>query len=53
MRSVREHLKQRTKIEDAILINTHIARIEVQSDRLIIELSMPKAPIANENETVM
>jgi hypothetical protein len=38
MRSVRDHLNQSEEIEDAVLISTHVARIEVQSDRLVIEL---------------
>jgi DNA invertase Pin-like site-specific DNA recombinase len=38
VRSVREHLKQPAEIEDAMLINTHIVRVEVQSGQLIIEL---------------
>src|SRR5258708_25525718 len=42
IRSVREHLNQTTEIEDAVLINTHVARIEVQSDQLAIELSNAK-----------
>jgi|SRR6516162_297469 hypothetical protein len=32
-RSVRDHLNQSAEIEDAVLINTHVARIEVQSER--------------------
>jgi hypothetical protein len=38
-RSVRDHLNQSAEIEDAVLINTHVARIEVQSDQLVIELA--------------
>src|SRR5438445_905877 len=37
-RSVRDHLHQSAEIEDAVLITTHVARIEVQSDQLVIEL---------------
>jgi hypothetical protein len=37
-KSVRSHLNEPTEIEDAILVHNHIARIEVQSDRLVIEL---------------
>ena len=39
IRSVRDHLNQSAEIEDAVLINTHVARIEVQSDQLVIELA--------------
>jgi hypothetical protein len=42
MRTVRDHLDQSTEIEDAVLINTHVARIEVQSDQLVIELADAK-----------
>jgi len=42
MRSVRDHLNQSEEIEDAVLISTHVARIEVQSDRPVIELTNAK-----------
>jgi site-specific DNA recombinase len=42
VRSVRDHLNQYEEIEDAVLINTHVARIEVQSDQLVIELTNAK-----------
>ena len=32
----------RTDIDDRELINTHVVRVEVQSDRLVIELAKPK-----------
>jgi hypothetical protein len=35
VRSVRDHLNQSEEIEDAVLITTHVARIEIQSDQLI------------------
>src|SRR5262245_56285752 len=38
-RSVRDHLNPSAEIEDAVLINTHVARIEVRSDQLVIELT--------------
>jgi site-specific DNA recombinase len=41
-RSVRAQLNQSAEIEDAVLINTHVARIEVQSDQLVIELADAK-----------
>ena len=43
MRSVRDHLNQSAETEDAVLINTHIARIEVQSDQVVIELTTAKS----------
>ena len=42
VRSVRDYLKQSEEIEDAVLISTHVARIEVQSDQLVIELTNAK-----------
>jgi DNA invertase Pin-like site-specific DNA recombinase len=41
-RFVRDHLDQSAEIEDALLINAHVARIEVQSDQLVIELADAK-----------
>ena len=41
-KSVRGHLNVSTEIEDAVLIHTHVVRIEVQSDQLVIELSNAK-----------
>jgi hypothetical protein len=42
VRSVRDHLNQSEEIEAAVLIRTHVARIEVQSDQLAIELTNAK-----------
>jgi hypothetical protein len=42
VRSVRDHLNQSEEIADAVLITTHVARIEVQSDQLVIELTNAK-----------
>jgi site-specific DNA recombinase len=42
VRSVRDHLNQLDEIEDAVLISTHVVRIEVQSDQLVIELTNAK-----------
>jgi site-specific DNA recombinase len=44
VRSIREHLNQPAEIEDQVLVNTHVARIEVRSDRLAIELANAKGP---------
>ena len=41
-KSVRDHLNEPTEIEDAILVHNQVARIEVQSDRLFIELTNAK-----------
>jgi hypothetical protein len=38
VRSVRDHLNQSDEIQDKVLINTQVARIEVQSDQLVLEL---------------
>jgi site-specific DNA recombinase len=42
IRSVRGHLHQPTEIEDAVIIETHVARVEVQSDHLLIGLTGAK-----------
>jgi site-specific DNA recombinase len=42
VRSVRDYLNKSEEIEDAVLISTHVARIEVQSDQLVIELTNAK-----------
>ena len=41
-KSVRGHLNDPTEIADAILVHNHVARVEVQSDRLVIELTNTK-----------
>ena len=41
-RSVRDYLNQSDEIEDTVLINTHVARIEVQAKQLVIELTNAK-----------
>ena len=38
-RSVREHLKPSAPIDDRSLINTHVARVEVQPEQLVIQLA--------------
>jgi site-specific DNA recombinase len=42
VRSVRDHLNQSAEIEDAALITTHVARVEIRSDPLVIELTNTK-----------
>ena len=39
IRSVRDHLDQSADIADGVLIKTHVARIEVRLDQLVIELA--------------
>jgi site-specific DNA recombinase len=39
IRSVREHLKPSQEIDDRGLVNTHVARVEVQPEQLIIQLA--------------
>jgi site-specific DNA recombinase len=41
-KSVRGHLNEPTEIADAILVHNHVALVEVQSDRLVIELTNAK-----------
>lgn len=38
-KSVRDHLSASTDIEDMALVHNHVVRVEVQSDRLVIELT--------------
>ena len=44
--SVRDHLKPAAPIDDRSLINTHVARVEVQPDQLIIQLAEPPNTLA-------
>jgi site-specific DNA recombinase len=44
VRSVREHLKPAAPIDDRSLIDTHVARVEVQSEQLVIHLARAKTP---------
>ena len=39
IRSVRAHLKPSQEIDDRSLVNTHVARVEVQPEQLIIQLA--------------
>jgi hypothetical protein len=41
-KSIREHLGQHTDSEDAVLIRDHLVRVEIRSDRLVIELANAK-----------
>jgi site-specific DNA recombinase len=42
VRSVRDCLNQSEEIEDAALITIHVARVEIRSDQLVIELTNAK-----------
>src|SRR5258707_5398158 len=44
VRSVREHLKPGAPIDDRSLIDTHVARVEVQLEQLVIHLARAKTP---------
>ena len=39
VKAVRDHLNESAEIADAVLIHNHVARVEVQSDQLVIELT--------------
>jgi site-specific DNA recombinase len=41
VKSVRDHLKPSQSIDDRGLIHTHVSRVEIQPDRLIIHLAEP------------
>ena len=42
IKSVRDHLNQSADIEDAILIQSHVVRVEVQPGQVVIELAKTK-----------
>jgi site-specific DNA recombinase len=42
--SVREHLKPAVPIDDRSLIDTHVARVEVQPEQVVIHLARAKMP---------
>jgi DNA invertase Pin-like site-specific DNA recombinase len=46
IQSVRDHLKPSEPIDDRSLINTHVARIEIGPDRLVIHLAEPPSTLA-------
>jgi hypothetical protein len=45
IKSVRDHLKPVQPIDDRSLVHTHVARIEVQSGRLVIYLAEPPSTL--------
>jgi hypothetical protein len=42
IRSVRDHLKPSAPIDDRSLVDTHVARVEVQPEQLVIQLAQPE-----------
>ena len=46
IKSVRDHLKPSEPIDDRSLINTHVARVQVQLDQLVIQLVEPPNTLA-------
>ena len=42
-KAVRDHLDVSPEIEDAALITTHVVRVEIQPDQLLVELAEAKA----------
>jgi DNA invertase Pin-like site-specific DNA recombinase len=46
IQSVRDHLKPSEPTDDRSLINTHVVRVEVQPDHLIIQLAEPPSTLA-------
>jgi site-specific DNA recombinase len=44
IKSVRERLKLPVSVDDRSLIDRHVARVEVQSERLVIQLLPPQKP---------
>ena len=49
IRSVREHLKPSQEIDDRGLVHTHVARVEVQPEQLIIQLAHRRCQKAGSN----
>ena len=46
VKSVRDHLKPAQPIDDRSLLHTHVARVEVQLDQLVIQLAEPPSTLA-------
>ena len=45
VQSVRDHLKPAQPIDDRSLVHTHVARVEVQPNRLVIQLAEPASTL--------
>ena len=53
IRSVRERLKLSQSVDDRLIVNTHVVRVEVQREQLIIQLAqVPKKPIFRTREVM-
>jgi site-specific DNA recombinase len=50
VKAVRDHLKPSEPIDDRGLVHTHVARVEVQPDRLVIQLAEAPKPKANRKQ---
>ena len=50
IKSVRDHLKPSQPIDDRSLVYTHVARVEVQPDRLVIQLAEAPKTKANRKQ---
>ena len=45
VKSVRDHLRPAQSIDDRSLVHTHVTRVEVQPDRLVIQLAEPSSTL--------
>ena len=45
VKSVRDHLKPSQSIDDRSLVHTHVARVEIQLGRLVIQLAEPASTL--------
>jgi hypothetical protein len=50
-RAVREHLKEAAPTDDRDLVTTHVVRVEVHPDRLVVELKPPPQGLAGDQGT--
>ena len=50
-RAVREHLKEAAPTDDRDLVTTHVVRVEVHPDRLVVELKPPQQGLAGDQGT--
>ena len=53
VRSVREHLKINDSVEDRLLIDTYIVRVEVQPEQLVIHLAQTEQHIRAADKSVL
>jgi hypothetical protein len=52
IRSVREHLKLKPALDDNTLIEAHVARVEVHSDRLIAQLTQAETKQTTQSDNI-